>query len=318
MKPSKPEKIESITDIFHALMGGKPDDLSEIKAFLQNNELAQLLSATDIDNIFRFDGYFAEEIVDAVYTLLPITIPLKGDKQQILFPQTFRRLNQQKADMPHSRIIDVDFGKALRIFSFNYNTKIMTLVRMQREQKQKKEAEEALKKYFEQKETEKKSEIPAPQSNVVGADRKEQARLRMRKYRAEHPEKVKSYYKKLETLPLDEQEKQRETNRLRNKKYRDKNAEAIRARHNQYRAKMKEENPELLKEMDRQHNMTEGRRISGKKYYQTHKEEINLKAKNNPNVKIYKQRYKNKKRFQEKTGIQILSLLQGIINTKNN
>ena len=114
-----------------------------------------------------------------------------------------------------------------------------------------------------------------------------------------------------------EQIQQRSANRRRNKKYRDNNNEAIRVRHNQRRAKMKEENPELLKALDKKHNETENRKIAGQKYYQTHKEEINRKAKENPKVKEYKKRYKNKKRFQEKTGVPILSLLQGIINAKS-
>ena len=81
MKPYKPEKIESLPDIFYALMGGKPDDLIELKEFLKHNNLNRLLFATDIDNIFRYDGYFAEETIAAVYALLPIEIFLKNDNK---------------------------------------------------------------------------------------------------------------------------------------------------------------------------------------------------------------------------------------------
>ena len=313
MKPYKPDNIDSLPELFYALIGGKPEDLGEIKSFLAHNDLNKLLSANDIDNIIYYDGYFGDEnTMAAVYALLPIEIPLKNEKKINLLPSTFRKMNIKAAQNSASRIINVDFGKVFHVYSLYYAPKMRIIIKNKEKfqhENQKVKNPEAAKQAYHRRQAAKTEEEKA-------VDR-EKNRLRMQKYRAEHPEKRKSYYKKLETLTPLEQIQQRSANRRRNKKYRDNNNEAIRVRHNQRRAKIKEENPELLKALDKKHNETENRKIAGQKYYQTHKEEINRKAKENPKVKEYKKRYKNKKRFQEKTGVPILSLLQGIINAKS-
>lgn len=147
-------------------------------------------------------------------------------------------------------------------------------------------------------------------------EKREKKRLYMRKRRAEHPKARKSYYKPLNTLPPEEQERLRAANKSRNAVYREKNREKLRLSHNERRAKLKAENPELLKSMDKMHNENSNRKEIGQRYYQKHKEEIKQKSQANPMVKVYKKRYETKKRL-EKTGPVLASLLQGLIAAKS-
>ena len=138
----------------------------------------------------------------------------------------------------------------------------------------------------------------------------------MRKYRAEHPGERKSYYKKLSTLSPEEQEKKRAENNRRNAVYRAKHREELRTKANARRANLKEENPELLKKLDKQNNERANRKEIGHRYYLKHKEEILQKTNQNPMSKIYKQRYETTQRL-KKTGPVILSLVAAIAAAKS-
>jgi hypothetical protein len=91
--------------------------------------------------------------------------------------------------------------------------------------------------------------------------------------------------------------------------------EVISERRKAWRTNLKEENPELLKAIDKKHNDSEKRSKRDKAYYLKHKDEISARAKANPKTAMYKRRYKLKQRL-KKTGPVISSLLLGIINSK--
>ena len=103
-------------------------------------------------------------------------------------------------------------------------------------------------------------------------------------------------------------------NRLRSKKYRETHKEEIAARNKLYLANL---DPEIVKQRQQKYNQSEKRKESSKAYYEAHKQEIMQKAKDNPRTKINQQRYKAKKRFQERTGSKILSLLQALAEAKS-
>ncbi|MBR6355291.1 MAG: hypothetical protein IKR92_00410 [Alphaproteobacteria bacterium] len=339
-------KPENLSDVFCAVMGGRPDNIREIEEFVKQSPLQKLMYAADIERIVEFNGYFAEETIDAVYALLPIKIPLNETQNWIMTPSSFAKLNNATEAKPASRIINIQFMKAQQIYNQYFPEKVekvmVTLAeakfkreereRAERERKEQRRQElelkareyEEMEKRRQEKQRQEKLEKErqqqekerlAKEQEEKAAQKREKARLRMRQYRAEHPEKRKSYYKPLDTLSAPERRRQRKANNKRNAVYRAKNKEQIRERHNARRARIKAENPELLKELDRKHNMSAGRKEAGQRYYQKHKEEISQKARQNPMVKVYKRRYQIKKRL-EKTGPVISALLQGLIAAK--
>ena len=357
MQKFEVDKIEDLSDVFYAVIGGRPDNIEEIKEFIQRSPLQQLMYTSDVERILEFDGYFAEETVDAVYALLPVKIPLGENRNWIMTPNSFEKLNRRKIALPASRIVNISFTKAQEVYNARFTKKVQKVmekiaeVRQRREEREhlerereaqkQKELEIRVRQYDEWKKQEQErlqrekmlreqqlkeqqerelrekqeAQRKAEEKALKEAQKREKARLRMQKYRAEHPEKRKSYYKPLDTLPARKRRRQRKANNKRNAVYRAKNKEQIRERHNARRAKMKAENPELLKELDRKHNMTRNRKEAGQRYYQKHKEEINQKARQNPMVKVYKRRYQIKKRL-KKTGPVISALLQGLIAAK--
>lgn len=469
-------KIDDLADIFCAIMGGRPDGVEEIKSFMEKSPLKQLMFASDIDRIIEYDGFFAEEVIDAVYSLLPVKIPLDEHRKLVLTPQAFRKLNAAKVSRPASRIINISFPKATEVYKSHFETKFQRLVEViheiqqkkktqmdeqtalritstekpstnapqeaetpkplppivvarlkkvaeekknkktperettrnikyltkkdieessmderlsqrkakrkiymdkyrtekkaeeekkkaeltpeelaliekekKRQRKQKRELNKALKeqekrreqrellkqqqkeenerliaeeqqrneeekKRKEKKQNAKKKRLE--KTNPKLAEKREKNRLRMQKRRAENPEARKSYYVKYDDLPEEEREKKRQANRERNRRYREAHRLEIRKSHNERRARLKAENPELLKEMDRANNKKANRKETCHNYYQNHKEEVNRRTRENPMRKIYNQRYKEKKQRLAQTGPVISSLLVGILNAK--
>ncbi len=296
MKNFETDKITDLADVFYALLGGKPDNVKEIDAFMENSPLNRLLYTSDVVRILEFDGFFADETVLAVYSLLPIKIPVNKKQNIILSPKTFMRLNQERINRPSCHLINISFTQAQEIIQNEYDLKIQRVIETLADIRMR------------------KHEKPQPVMTKEDAKR-EKNKLRMRKFREEHPEQRKSYYKRFDTLTPEEQEKKRAGNNLRNAIYRAKNRERLRQKAVERRANMKAENPELLKELDKKHNSKANRSEIGRRYYQKHKKEIDKKVANNPKVKVYKQRYQTKKRLQ-KTGPMLASLLNGIIAAK--
>lgn len=311
MKPFAVEKLEDLADVFCAVIGGCPDNIGEIEEYMLNSRLSRLFAAADMERILKYDGFFADETADAVYAILPTEIRLNENKTIVLTPQAFQKLNRAKINKPASRIINIPFPKAAEVYERHFDDKIQDVISVISAIKQKREEEEREAQRIKAAEEEKKAAEEAKK-----AERREKNRLRMRKRRAEHPEARKSYYKRLDTLSPEERERQREANNRRNAVYREKNREKLRQSHNECRAKLKAENPELLKEIDKMHNSTKNRKKAGRRYYKKHKKEIAQKARENPMVKVYKRRYKIKQRL-KKTGPVLASLLQGIMAAKS-
>ena len=372
MQKIKLEKIDDLADVFCAVMGGYPDNIREIEAFMEQSNLNKLIYATDMERIIKYDGFFADETIDAVYALLPVKLPLGNEKSLVLTPQFFRKLNARKVSKPASRLINISFPKAMTIYSIHYGEKVKSVIeaineiqqkqrlqelakseaegtekgRQEAEQKEtpqeirkkqeeenlrrkKEELEPALKELQrrraerEQKEAQKKKDNKEllekereknekekrrlerskrnkrkqlAEINPQLAVRREKNRLRMQKIRAENPEARKSYYKKYEDLSEEEREERRQANRERNRKYREAHRLELRKSQSDRRLKIKAENPEAIKERDKKNNLQANRKEINQRYYQKHKEELKQKAKENPMTKIYKQRYKDKKR----------------------
>ena len=320
MKKLNIEKCEDLSDVFCAVMGGRPESIREIEAFIVQSPLKELFFAEDLNIVINYDGFFADETIDAVYAMLPAELTLKDDKKWIMTPQTFHKLNAQKIQRPASKLVNISFPKAFRASTLYLEPKILEVIKLVKEQKQRKEnaaktapAPKPVEKPVVPKKT--KAQIEAEEKERKAAIRREKARLRMRKHRAEHPEARKSYYVRYADLSPEEREKQQKANRERNRVYREKNREKIRKTRNEQRAKMKQENPELLKEIDRQHNANANRKESCRRYYERHKQEVLQRTNNNPMKKVYNARYKAKKRLQQTAPI-IASIVQGVLNSK--
>ena len=430
MKKFETEKITDLSEIFFALMGGCPEDIREIENFMKTSPLNQLMFASDIERIIKYDGFFPDETVDAVYSLLPIEIPLNAGKNEVLTVQAFRKINAARVALPASRVIDISFPKAISVYTRNYPDKNKKLVRIlcnikdqreenllyptnsslnsevknekqtpiktkrpyrsarktrygsrykkgempqfvvkqmqkvkeekERQQKEQekeiknalkrlkaeKEKEEKLKKqeaskiYIQKKnrrqqkqilrereqqqqfrqeeqvkvwqeiarldnkkqELEKRKNTPFEQLSVEDQE-KEKQRRRMAELRKWRPRKDTRI--KIEDLTPEEQEIVREANRRRNAVYRERHREEIRASRNAARARLKQDNPELLKEMDRKNNAKPARKKAARNYYLTH---------NAPGIVINSN---NKKNNSDVTDSTLFALQQELLNTKS-
>ena len=363
MKPFETDKINDMADVFYAVIGGQPDDLSEIKDFLKNNKLNQLLNAIDIENILKYDGFFADETVDAVYALLPVKLKLNQNKKLILTPQAFRKLNTATMNKPNCRVINVNFQKAMKIYLFDFKPKfqkvkeaVETLQQKIKEEKRQQElqaqqtqqlpqttatstktpAQEAILKARAEKERQQSKIKINTLQDIIKSDKKKQAleerkntpleqlapkirkkeaaRRRTAAARAIAPQRTSNNRKMTELTP-EEQEARREANRRRNAVYRERHRAELRAAHNLRRAKLKQENPELLKAMDKKNNSSASRKKAGQTYYIMHKEKLDKQNKNNPNRAAINKKYETKQRL-KKTGPVISALLQGLIFAK--
>ena len=147
--------------------------------------------------------------------------------------------------------------------------------------------------------------------------KREKARRYRRKYRALHPEKEKIAAKKRwEREKTEMTLERREAIRKAQLKYIRKNRKELAEKQKERRRREKLENPLSVYERDDKINHASNRKEIKKRYYERHKNEILARAKNNPKEKEWQRKYKAKVRFREKTGAKILSLLNGIINSK--
>lgn len=309
-------KIDTLADLFCAWMGGIPDNDNEIKEFLQKNEeLAELINHRDIEHIVHFHASFPPETVRAVYSLIPVKIPLANGKELVIFEKKFMAMNEAESRRLNSRTVNVDMSRAYKFFMTKYPSKARFMA--QNKIKFKSHNERVL---FPNRQKEsyhrRRAEMTEEEKEISRAKSREYRR----KWRAANPEKVAK-----DAAKQKERRKNRTflqvindriTSRKSNKKYRENNRELISKRRVDKRQLLKQENPELLKEMDKKSNSCANRKKICSDYYQKHKEEISLRAKNNPKVKGYKQKYKIKKRWREKTGPAVMSLLQAIVAQK--
>lgn len=345
MKPYNFDKLADLSDLFYTIIGGKPEKLEEINEFLMQNPLGLLLAKHDVEKILIYGGFFAEEQIDSIYALLPVEINIKNNRRAILYPKDLRTLNANTARQSGSRLINVDFHKALRVHLKHFNEKVQAVLsrrkELQEEQENRAKAQakaeqekiaktQRVEKWWNAKaeaEQQSKSKQKAPDQNqkkssydrvkyfLKQATMSEDELVAQREYKTEY---MRNYRKQhpFENLPEDRKEEIRAGNRRRNAKRRQKDQARLNREANERRAKLKAEDPEALRELDRKNNAKANRKKICSDYYQRHKAEINQKARENPKVKLYKKRYEIKQRL-KKTGPVLLSLLYGITAAKN-
>lgn len=289
MQKFEAEKISDLSEVFYAMMGGKPDNIREIEAFLDKNPLQELIFSTDMTRILEFDGFFSEEAVDAVYCLLPCKIPLGKGRDWLMTPQAFRKLNSDRVRRPASRFIDIPLSKTNRIFFDNFKEKMVELKKLYQEEQQKK----------------------------AMAEVKEKPKIIKEKAQEATPQKKKWKYIPIDELPPEKQEERRAANRKHNDTYRKTRKLEISLRRKKWRIDLKEKDPEKLREYDKKLNSHRKERGYDERYFRKNKEKIQQKARENPKTNVYKRKYRNKLRFQEKTGAKILALLGAIAAAKS-
>ncbi len=295
MKKFEVEKISDLSEVFYAMMGGKPEKIQEIEAFIVQSPLKELLFATDLNRILEYDGFFSEETIDAVYCLLPCKIPLSKDRNWLMTPQAFRKLSADRINRPASRFIEIPLSKANRVFFDRFRDKIAEFKRLYQEEQQEKQEKQEIKIKVEEKQPEK--EQRAAQEAT--------------------PQKKKWKYIPIDELPPEKQEERRAANRKHNDTYRKTRKLEISLRRKKWRIDLKEKDPEKLREYDKKLNSHRKERGYDERYFQKNKEKIQQKARENPKTNVYKRKYRNKLRFQEKTGAKILALLGAIAAAKS-
>ncbi len=293
MKKFETQKANDLSDVFFAVMGGRPEKIEEIEAFMAHSPLKKLFFTADMNRILEYDGFFADEAVDAVYALLPAKIPLSATHSWLMTPQEFRKLNAARINRPASRFIDISLSKVTEIYFTHFKSKIYELKKLYQEaQKNKQDFQPAPKDL----ELLPKSEM---KTNDVS---KKQDQTEM----------------SLNALCVEERKERSAAARHAHNcvVYRQRHKQEISQKRRAARLKLKAENPDLLKEMDKKRNSL--RKISGadRRYFQKHKAEIRVRLRENPKTNEYKRKHRNKKRFETKTGPQILALLNGIMAAK--
>jgi hypothetical protein len=292
MKKFEVEKISDLSEVFYAMMGGKPEKTEEIDAFIKQSPLKELLFSTDVIRILEYDGFFSEETVDAIYCLLPCKIPLSKDRNWLMTPQAFRKLSADRVNRPASRFIDIPLSKANRVFFDRFRGKIAEFKQLYQEALQQKQ-------------------------EVTTKVEKKQPEKEQKVVQKRAPRKKKWKYIPMDELSPEKQEERRAANRRRNDTYRKTRKLEISLRRKKWRLNLKENDPEKLREYDRKLNKNRKERGYDKNYFQNNKEKIQQKARENPKTNLYKRKYKNKIRFQTKTGLKILTLLDAIVAAKS-
>ena len=128
MKRFETDKITDLADVFYAVLGGKPENIKEIEEFMQKSPLKKLLFASDMVRILEYDGFFADETVLAVYSLLPEKIRLNQKQSVIMSPTAFVKLNRERITRPHSRLINISFPAAQEVMQNEYDLKIQRVI----------------------------------------------------------------------------------------------------------------------------------------------------------------------------------------------
>lgn len=307
---NKKKNIETLAEVFQICQSNAK--ATSIDSFLKESELSKLLSGSDLQRLIDGKACFSKETVMAVYGLLPLKLKFDGIELN-LFPQTFYRLNHRAGKQDDVAVINISLTQANEVYQEQTIAKLKyvkeNMSRLHHENDKAKNPQalkDAYRRYYQN--------LPEQEKKR----RNEKRKLQMRQYREAHPETIQiSNQKAKERLAkLSEIEKlnKKIQNRLRSKKYRETHKEEIAARNKLYLANLA---PEIVKQRQQKYNQSEKRKESSKAYYEAHKQEIMQKAKDNPRTKINQQRYKAKKRFQERTGSKILSLLQALAEAKS-
>lgn len=304
------KNIDTLAEVFQICLNNSK--AASIDAFLKKSDLSKLLTSSDLQRLIDGKACFSKETVMAVYGLLPLKFSFSGIGIN-LFPQAFYRLNHRASKQDDVAFLNISLSRANAIYQEQTIEKLkfikenMNHLRHENEKaKNPQSFIDASHRYYNKLSEEEKKR------------RNEKRKLQMRQYREAHPETIKINNQKAKErlAKLSEIDKlnKKIQSRLRSKKYRETHKEEIAARNKLYYQKL---DPEIIKQRQKKYNQSEKRKLSSKAYYEAHKQEIMLKAKNNPQTKINQQRYKAKKRFQERTGVMILSLLQGLADAKS-
>lgn len=307
---NKKKNIETLAEVFQICQNNAK--AASIDEFLKGSELSKLLTSSDLQRLIDGKACFSKETVMAVYGLLPLKFRF-DDIELNLFPQAFYRLNHRANKQDDVAVVNISLSRANAIYQEQTIAKLkfikenMNRLRHENEKNKNPQAlKDAYRRYYQN--------LPEQEKK----HRNEKRKLQMRQYRETHPESIKKNNQKAKErwAKLSEIEKlnKKIQSRIRNKKYRETHKEEIAARNKLYYQKL---DPEIIKQRQQKYNQSEKRKESSKAYYEAHKQEIMLKAKDNPRTKINQQRYKAKKRFQERTGTKILSLLQALAETKS-
>ncbi len=310
MTNNNKKNIDTLAEVFQ-ICQNNTTKISKDTVFNENN-LSKLLTSSDLQRLADGRACFSKETVMAVYGLLPLKLRVENIELN-LFPQAFYRLNYRAGKQDNVAIINISLSRAAALYQEHTAPKLKYIkenknyLRHENEKAKNPQAlkEASLRYYHSLPEEEKKR-------------RNEQSKLRMQKYRTAHPEIIKQnnqkHREKYAKLSEIEKLSKKIENRIRNKKYRETHKEEIAARNKIYRAK---QDPEILKQKQQKYNQSAERKQSAKAYYEIHKQKIIAQAKNNPRTKIYQQRYKAKKRFQERTAPKIFALLQALAEAKS-
>lgn len=310
MKEFEVEKANDLSDVFFAVMGGRPEKIAEIEAFMAHSPLKELFFAADMNRILEYDGFFAEEAVDAVYALLPAEIRLSPTRSWLMTPQEFRQLNAARINRPASRFIDVSLSKAMNVYFNHFKSKISELKKLYQEAQQNKQPSQS---------TPKNTELPRKPETKINDIPKDAELPRKPKIKTNDiPKKQNQAEMSLNALCAEERKKRSAAARHAHNSvvYRQRHKQEISQKRRAERLKLKAENSDLLKEMDKKRNSRRKISDSDRRYFQKHKAEIRVRLRENPKTNEYKRKYRNKIRFMTKTGPQILALLNGIAAAK--
>ncbi len=310
MKKFEKNQLDSLADLFCAWAGGIPETFQDINTFMHQNKLHRFLTQDNVYHIFQGRAYLSSQAEEAFYQILPVKLKFK-DYELAFFPQSMHKLNYQASQQRGSYELSIPPLLKLEIYQESGKEKLAFIkenYNRLRYQNQKAKNPQSFK--------DAQARQKAKLTEEAKALRNEKARLRMQEYRKAHPESIlRSNLKQKEKKLTDfEKLQQKIKNRQRNKKYREEHKEEIALKREAYRQSL---DKEALKLKQIAYNASENRKQNSKAYYERHKQEILAKAQNNPQTKIYKQKYKAKKRFQEKTGKVIFVLFFAIKNKKS-
>lgn len=93
MNKKIPTELNSLADVFTALLGGTPENNSEAKKMLQDTKLDTIIGANELSDIVDNKAYFTPIATRAVYGILPIKLKTKSGNELLTFKKFFRLNN---------------------------------------------------------------------------------------------------------------------------------------------------------------------------------------------------------------------------------
>lgn len=310
MKNFEKNNIDSLSDVFAAWIGGYPETSFEYRQFIAQSGLEGIINIYDVENILFHNAFFPPEATDKIYAIIPPCFKFKNKKYEYaLFRTTFKKLNNKMINLPNSGVINISLSALSKITKEKIDDKNKY---MEDNKTKFRNHNAAVRNPDIWKQNYERRKLTMTEEDLAKV--REKARIRSSKRYREHREEVLAKNRqsraRKNTSFLEQLER-----RLQQRQYYKEHKEVISERRKAWRTNLKEENPELLKAIDKKHNDSEKRSKRDKAYYLKHKDEISARAKANPKTAMYKRRYKLKQRL-KKTGPVISSLLLGIINSK--